>query len=47
LMSEDRKLRHLQQHGKKESTFLRLRRTKLGLENFRTVRVTLQSRAPP
>jgi protein-serine/threonine kinase len=37
LMSEDRKLRHLQQHGKKESTFLRLRRTKLGLDNFRTV----------
>jgi len=39
LMSEERKQRHLQQLGKKESTFLRLRRTKLGLEDFRTVKV--------
>ncbi|KAF8238701.1 kinase-like protein [Tricholoma matsutake] len=39
LMSEERKQRHLLQLGKKESTFLRLRRTKLGLEDFRTVKV--------
>ncbi|KAI0053526.1 AGC/NDR protein kinase [Auriscalpium vulgare] len=38
-MSQDRKQRQLLQHGKKESTFLRLRRTKLGLEDFRTVKV--------
>ncbi|KAF8897557.1 kinase-like protein [Infundibulicybe gibba] len=39
LMSEERKQRQLQQLGKKESTFLRLRRTKLGLKDFRTVKV--------
>ncbi|KAJ7507838.1 kinase-like domain-containing protein [Mycena galericulata] len=39
MMSEERKQRQLQQLGKKESTFLRLRRTKLGLDNFRTVKV--------
>ncbi|KAH9965745.1 AGC/NDR protein kinase [Russula dissimulans] len=39
MMSDDRKQRQLFQHGKKESTFLRLRRTKLGLDNFRTVKV--------
>ncbi|KAK0206587.1 kinase-like domain-containing protein [Desarmillaria ectypa] len=39
LMSEDRKQRQLQQLGKKESTFLRLRRTRLGLDDFRTVKV--------
>lgn len=39
LTSEDRKQRQLQQLGKKESTFLRLRRTKLGLNDFRTVKV--------
>jgi len=38
-MSDDRKQRQLLQHGKKESTFLRLRRTKLGLDDFRTVKV--------
>ena len=38
-MPEERKQRQLQQLGKKESTFLRLRRTKLGLSNFRTVKV--------
>jgi len=38
-ISEERKQRHLQQLGKKESTFLRLRRTKLGLDDFRTVKV--------
>jgi protein-serine/threonine kinase len=37
--SEERKQRQLQQLGKKESTFLRLRRTKLGLNDFRTVKV--------
>lgn len=39
MMSEERKHRHLQQLGKKESTFLRLRRTRLGLDDFRTVKV--------
>lgn len=39
MMSEERKNRQLQQLGKKESTFLRLKRTKLGLEDFRTVKV--------
>jgi protein-serine/threonine kinase len=39
LTPEDRKQRQLQQLGKKESTFLRLRRTKLGLNDFRTVKV--------
>ncbi|THH15506.1 hypothetical protein EW146_g4978 [Bondarzewia mesenterica] len=39
LMPDERKQRHLLQHGKKESTFLRLRRTKLGLDDFRTVKV--------
>jgi hypothetical protein len=38
-MSEERKQRQLQQLGNKESTFLRLRRTKLGLDDFRTVKV--------
>jgi len=38
-MSDERKQRQLVQHGKKESTFLRLRRTKLGLDDFRTVKV--------
>ena len=36
-MSNERKQRQLQQLGKKESSFLRLRRTKVGLSNFRTV----------
>ncbi|KAG6844900.1 hypothetical protein H0H87_002599 [Tephrocybe sp. NHM501043] len=39
MMPEERKQRQLQQHGKKESTYLRLRRTKLGLDDFRTVKV--------
>ncbi|ETW83930.1 hypothetical protein HETIRDRAFT_155248 [Heterobasidion irregulare TC 32-1] len=39
LMPDERKQRQLLQHGKKESTFLRLRRTKLGLDDFRTVKV--------
>lgn len=38
-MPEERKQRQLQQLGRKESTFLRLRRTKLGLDDFRTVKV--------
>ena len=38
-MSDERKQRQIQQLGLKESTFLRLRRTRLGLEDFRTVKV--------
>ncbi|KAI0698588.1 AGC/NDR protein kinase [Cytidiella melzeri] len=38
-MSEERKQRQLQQLGKRESAFLRLRRTKLGLDDFRTIKV--------
>jgi protein-serine/threonine kinase len=38
-MPEERKQRLLRQLGKKESTFLRLRRTRLGLSDFRTVKV--------
>lgn len=38
-MSEERKNRQLQNLGKKESQFLRLRRTKLSLEDFITVKV--------
>lgn len=38
-MSDERKQRQLQQLGKKESAFLRLKRTKLGLDDFRTVKV--------
>jgi protein-serine/threonine kinase len=37
--SEEKKHRQLQNHGRKESTFLRLRRTKLGLDDFSTVKV--------
>lgn len=39
LTSDERKHRQLLSLGKKESTFLRLRRTKLGLDDFRTVKV--------
>lgn len=39
LMSEERKLSSFSNLGKKESTFLRLRRTKFGLDDFRTVKV--------
>ena len=38
-MPEERKNRQLTQLGKKESTYLRLRRTKLTLDDFRTVKV--------
>ncbi|KLO06908.1 AGC/NDR protein kinase [Schizopora paradoxa] len=38
-MSDERKQRQLLQLGKKESTFLRLRRTRLGLDDFKTVKV--------
>lgn len=38
-LSEERKNRQLQNLGKKESQFLRLRRTKLSLEDFITVKV--------
>ncbi|KAF8309594.1 kinase-like protein [Clavulina sp. PMI_390] len=39
LMSDERKQRQLIQHGKRESQYLRLRRTKIGLEDFKTVKV--------
>ncbi|KAF8655258.1 hypothetical protein AX16_003160 [Volvariella volvacea WC 439] len=39
IASDVSKQRQLQQLGKRESTFLRLRRTKLGLDDFRTVKV--------
>ena len=39
MLSEERKNRQLQQLGMKESTFLRLKRTKLGLDDFRTVKI--------
>ena len=39
LMSEERKHRQLSNLGKKESTFLRLKRTKFGLDDFRTIKV--------
>jgi protein-serine/threonine kinase len=39
LVSDSRKSRQLAQLGKKESNFLRLRRTKIGLNDFRTVKV--------
>lgn len=38
-MSEEKKQKQLQALGRKESTFLRLRRTRLGLDDFRTVKV--------
>lgn len=38
-LSQERKERMLAQLGKKESAFLRLRRTRMGLEDFRTVKV--------
>ncbi|GBB97232.1 hypothetical protein RclHR1_29440002 [Rhizophagus clarus] len=38
-ISDDRKSRQLQSLGRKESSFLRLRRTRLGLEDFVTVKV--------
>ncbi|KAH6914884.1 AGC/NDR protein kinase [Coprinopsis sp. MPI-PUGE-AT-0042] len=39
LVSDSRKSRQLAQLGNKESNFLRLRRTKIGLNDFRTVKV--------
>ncbi|EJU06243.1 kinase-like protein [Dacryopinax primogenitus] len=39
IMPDERKQRQLLQLGRKESLFLRLRRTKLGLDNFSTVKV--------
>lgn len=39
MMTEERKQRQIAQLGRRESTFLRLRRTKLGLDDFRTVKV--------
>ncbi|KAF9966693.1 Serine/threonine-protein kinase, partial [Modicella reniformis] len=37
--SDERKNRQLQALGRKESQFLRLRRTRLGLDDFTTVKV--------
>lgn len=39
LMSDERKQRQLMNHGKRESQYLRLRRTKIGLDDFKTVKV--------
>ena len=39
MMSDDRKQRQLIALGKKEGSFLRLKRTKMGLNDFRTVKV--------
>lgn len=38
-LSDDRKIRQLTALGRTESSFLRLRRTRLGLDDFRTVKV--------
>ncbi|TKY85548.1 hypothetical protein EX895_005710 [Sporisorium graminicola] len=38
-LSDERKARQLAQLGRRESNFLRLRRTRLGLDDFRTVKV--------
>ena len=38
-ISEERKNRHIQNYSKKETQFLRLRRTKLALEDFETIKV--------
>lgn len=38
-MSDERKQRQLMSHGKRESQYLRLRRTKIGLDDFKTVKV--------
>lgn len=38
-LSEERKSRQLASLGRRESGFLRLRRTRLGLDDFRTVKV--------
>ncbi|TEB35718.1 kinase-like protein [Coprinellus micaceus] len=38
-LSDSRRARQLQQLGKRESMFLRLRRTKIGLNDFKTVKV--------
>ena len=38
-VSEERKNRHIQNYSKKEKQFLRLRRTKLCLEDFETIKV--------
>lgn len=39
LISDERKLYHLHIVGRTESSYLRLRRTRLGLDDFRTVKV--------
>jgi protein-serine/threonine kinase len=39
IMTQDAKRKQLDQLGRTESSFLRLRRTRLGLDDFRTVKV--------
>ena len=39
MMSDERKQRQLIALGKKEGSFLRLKRTKMGLNDFRTIKV--------
>ena len=38
-VQEDRRLRETRRHTRTQSQFLRLRRTKIGLRDFRTVKV--------
>lgn len=38
-VQEDRRLREIRRHTRTQSQFLRLRRTKIGLQDFRTVKV--------
>jgi hypothetical protein len=38
-MPEDRRAREIRRHTRTQSQFLRLRRTKIGLRDFRTVKV--------
>lgn len=38
-VQEDRRLREIRRHTRTQSQFLRLRRTKIGLRDFRTVKV--------
>jgi hypothetical protein len=38
-VTEDRRMREIRRHTRTQSQFLRLRRTKIGLQDFRTVKV--------
>ncbi len=38
-VQEDRRLREIRRHTRTQSQFLRLRRTRIGLRDFRTVKV--------